>query len=382
MNFKYFLIFLVIISCKSQNSTLFEFDPRNLKQSVLTLSEIADSIGYLPLNNSFQLGLIYDNIRFIKDNIYISDKDIGILSFNVEGNMYRKIGNKGRGPGEYIFNYLFTVDEKTETVYILDSGDIIKAFSNNGRFLRRFSLEEYGDMIDAIDVYNSNLFVLYEIQNKNVKYKWVIVDSLGNLIKKEKRKIPEFTSSVGGSSGTYSFRNKISYWNGYFSDTIFSISSDLNEQPSFIISQGEHRFPKSRIIFPNEITQYLLIHQIFESNRFWAIRYSYRNRNEFGLIDKEVRKTFLANWEYDGRGGILNDFDGGTRFLPKDYFKKFNREYLVGLIYPFWIKSHILSNEFKISTPKYPEKKKELEKLANSLKETDNPVLMIVRLKK
>ena len=31
--------------------------------------------------------------------------------------------------------------------------------------------------------------------------------------------------------------------------------------------------------------------------------------------------------------------------------------------------------------PKYPEKKKQLEKLANSLNENDNPVLMLVKLK-
>ena len=48
----------------------------------------------------------------------------------------------------------------------------------------------------------------------------------------------------------------------------------------------------------------------------------------------------------------------------------------------YQIKVRVASNEFKNSSPKYPEKKKELEKLANSLKETDNPVLMMVRLKK
>lgn len=36
---------------------------------------------------------------------------------------------------------------------------------------------------------------------------------------------------------------------------------------------------------------------------------------------------------------------------------------------------------FKTSTPKFPEKKKELEKLAYSLDENDNPVLMFVKLK-
>jgi hypothetical protein len=39
------------------------------------------------------------------------------------------------------------------------------------------------------------------------------------------------------------------------------------------------------------------------------------------------------------------------------------------------------SEEFKNSTPKYPEKKKELEKLASSLDENDNPVLMLIQLK-
>jgi hypothetical protein len=55
---------------------------------------------------------------------------------------------------------------------------------------------------------------------------------------------------------------------------------------------------------------------------------------------------------------------------------------MISLINPYQLKIHIAGNEFLNSVPKYPEKKKELEKFANSLKETDNPVLMIVRLKK
>jgi hypothetical protein len=46
------------------------------------------------------------------------------------------------------------------------------------------------------------------------------------------------------------------------------------------------------------------------------------------------------------------------------------------------LRAYVLSNEFKNTTPKYPEKKKELEKLANRLTETDNLVLTLVRLKK
>jgi hypothetical protein len=55
---------------------------------------------------------------------------------------------------------------------------------------------------------------------------------------------------------------------------------------------------------------------------------------------------------------------------------------MVGLINSYQIKTLVASDEFKNSTPEYPEKKKEFITLADSLKETDNPVLMLVRLKK
>ena len=45
------------------------------------------------------------------------------------------------------------------------------------------------------------------------------------------------------------------------------------------------------------------------------------------------------------------------------------------------IKEHVASEASKNSNPKFPEKKKELEKLAASLDENDNPVLMLVKLK-
>jgi hypothetical protein len=42
------------------------------------------------------------------------------------------------------------------------------------------------------------------------------------------------------------------------------------------------------------------------------------------------------------------------------------------------LKAHVASEAFRSSTPKYPERKRELEALANRLKDDDNPVLMVV----
>ena len=70
--------------------------------------------------------------------------------------------------------------------------------------------------------------------------------------------------------------------------------------------------------------------------------------------------------------------DGGPNITLK---MNKNDNTLFAWVDAFELKSHVSSEAFKNSTPKYPEKKKELEKLANSLDENDNPVLMLVKLK-
>jgi len=52
----------------------------------------------------------------------------------------------------------------------------------------------------------------------------------------------------------------------------------------------------------------------------------------------------------------------------------------VNIIYPYELKINVISNRFKNSNLRCAELKKELEQLANSL--NDNPVLMLVKLKK
>jgi hypothetical protein len=128
---------------------------------------------------------------------------------------------------------------------------------------------------------------------------------------------------------------------------------------------------------------------VFETNNYLVCGYTYSKKIGLALIDKKSKKSYLTYLEPGPPGygvtfigGIFNDLDAGVRFQPENYFEEKNREYIIALINPFDIKALVTTNEFKRSEPKYPEKKKELEKLANSLKETDNPVLMLVRLKK
>lgn len=55
---------------------------------------------------------------------------------------------------------------------------------------------------------------------------------------------------------------------------------------------------------------------------------------------------------------------------------------MFGLIDSWQIKSHVESPGFNNTKSTLPEKKKELEKITAGLKETDNPVLVLARLKR
>ena len=380
-------IVLFTISCKSKSKNLYEFDPVSLTENAINLSEIADNVTYIPLDKTFPLGLIY-KYEFVNNSIYLSAKDIGILVYNRDGKFLRRIGKIGRGPGEYIYPVFFTVDDKTETTYVLDNGGIIKIYSKTGRFLRNLSLKDYGESTDNINSFNSKLLVHYMLQFPETKYEWIVLDSLGNLHGSKNLSIKSITTKWGESGGTYKYENRMYYWNP-FNDTVFSILPDLSYKASFLFKPGDHRFPKSDFKSFEQLTRYMHLKQIFETQKFLIIKYDFNKKIHIVLINKSNKKSFLMNLEPESNipgsdlvGGIRNDFDGGLMFLPNNYFVENNREFCSGFVNPYKIKSHVSNIDFKNSIPKYLNKKKEFSILADSLTETDNKLIMVVRLKK
>jgi hypothetical protein len=386
MKVKYlFILFVLLLSCSQKDKGFFEFNPNSLVENEITLSEIADDVNYIPLDNSFPLGGINSafNPVFKKNCMYLYENEIGIFVFSMGGKFLRKVGSYGRGPGQYLDGRNFSIDDKTETVYVHDSRNIIKIYSKTGDFQKNISLQVYGGTIDKIEIFNSRLFVSYNLQYDDAKYEWIILDTLGNLIKQKKRTMPIFESNYLHGGGIYIFDQKLNFWN-QFIDTVFSFSPDFTCKTNFVFIPGEYRVPKSKIDNPlKQLPKYFIINQIFETKKYLTIRYSfYKEKNGFIIIDKNNKETFLSYWNYENYGSVINDLDGGVKFLPRSYLADDGREYLVELIDPYRLKAHVISNKFKSSDSKYAEKGKALLKLANNLKETDNPVLMVVRLKK
>lgn len=394
------IISLVMISCdrtapkstspETQKLKL-EIDPRNFADSVFVLSDIADDATYIPLDNSILVGRDHYSFKVINQKIYFGGEG-SLVCFDLDGKNPVQIGNKGRGPGEYLYCPYFTADENGN-IYVLGRRDAILVYSPNGRFLKEIKLPDESFFQD-IDFLGSFLFIAEHIHGSmGSRYKWLIIDTAGVEVAQASNRIPHVTSRQGPSGGVFTHRGKLTYWDDKI-DTVFTISADFTFEPTLFFPNGNHRIPLEGIPYNTTPQQYIeKIHDFFAignligTDNYYILNYRYERNRNIALIDKhdgDIRigkraSLYIADAH---KWGIPNDIDEGMIFQPRGYYCEDDSEYIFSIIQPFQLKVHVESESFKNSVPKYPEKKKQLEDLATSLDENDNPALMLVKLKK
>ncbi|MGV8137978.1 MAG: 6-bladed beta-propeller [Mangrovibacterium sp.] len=372
------VLLLLVFACKPSNTGLYEIDPPSFQDNPITLSDIADDIRYVPLENSPYLSNIME-VK-IEDTLMVissqSKSDGGIYVYNRQGLLISKIeGIAGNGPGECIYCTDFTINDTEDRIYIVDDmKEELEVYSMKGKYIRTILL---GNRIKGfpsdIVFWNSKLVLGY---SGSKEYNWAIIDTLGNLTDKKPNTLFPYDCNVGLMGGFYKYKNKINFWDP-FSDTIYTISSDWRYQPAYLLKRGENWVPPW-VKDVSIMISLCKVHDIFETKNYIYILYGYQKKVKIALINKKDKKEYLSS-----ENGVSNTLDGGLNLTEcMTYFTENDREYLVGLIFPHELKAHVAGEEFKNSTPKYSEKKKELEQLANNLNENDNPVLMLVKLKK
>jgi len=383
-----FLLLLIAYSCNTPISEIHSIDPRSWNENNMKLSDFSDDIQYIPLDNQYSY---VARIPIIKGNfMYSNIKDTGIVQFDRQGTMIRNIGRYGRGPGEYLYGMNFDVEERTGTIYVLD-GKRINIYSKTGRYIRNISIEELGEQFNGIYYFNSHLFIPKTISGLFPKYNWIILDTVGHLIKKKENTVPSITANTGGVLHVFKFQDKI-YYSNWYDDSVYCILPNFDYRVSYVYNVGDKRLPRTSLstdppTYMKQMGQYFIHGGLFETNRFLFVNYRL-DKSSIAMLDKINGKLYMNYHIRNGNRpmtcGIPNDLDGGLMFTFSDYsyMTENNIEYLIGFIDPFELKSHIASAEFKKSNPKYLEKKNALEKFANCIKETDNQILMIIKLKK
>ena len=375
----------LILSLPAECQSL-KIDLRKLpKKEAVRLSDLgATDIQYIPLETTKQNVLPEIKKIVFGKSFFLTHSYANINMFRYNGQFVTKISKEGRGPDEITVAHDIDINPKDETIYLVD-GWLQKflVYNRDGKLMRSFK----SPLKIAINFRITNDGILCYNDNNMAKTtdSFILIDTLGKVIMNYPNtyKWQDKTNRTVGylhENLFYRFNNQL-YKKGMYSDTVFVYRKKAFE-PHIIIDVGKLRItPEARTNSPVAyiIHNFLTPHKLFEWGDYIYYEFYYQPDDEnegFSLIASKVNNFRIL---FDPEKGLINDLDGGPSIMPQTVR---DNNTLVAWIEAFQLKKHVASEAFKKSKPLHPEKKKELEKLANKLKETDNPVLVLVRLKK
>ena len=352
----------------------------------LSISEIAGDIQYIPLATDSLLAnimkVIYsEGVYFVKDN------KSKFLRFDENGRLLNQIGRRGKGPGEYLYVSDFVIHPVTRNIFVSGGKpDQILAYSPEGKFLKPIPLTiKY---VTSMGISDKNLFLFYFDGAQHIEKNMELIDTEGSILKSytNKYKFEKGRAMVGFASEClmYPVEGKL-HFKEIFSDTLFYLDGE-KMIPEMVLNSEDRQFtPEIRTKVIKEysadprgssesLVKSVIQNNLLETRNYLFYSYGYDRKVRMLIYNKSTGKKT----EIDSKTGIKNDWDGGPNIqlkMNKDDNTVFS------WVNAFELKQYVASETFKNSTPKFLEKKKELEKLANSLNENDNPVLMLVKLK-
>lgn len=385
--------FLVILafSCKDANQEEDVLKTYNLKilpkVSTVSLSDLGlRTIEYIPLETT-DSGLIerkYSPLSTYKilsgEDFFIIRYNSSLLKFKDDGSFIGKVGTIGRGPKEFLICHDIEVDESGR-VYIVDAWkEMFFKYSENGNLIKTFRSPLIQEQVEFI--YFDGKFLCYNPNPQaNIINSFNVVDSTGTILKSFPNKYP-FTRNGGfwfnHENIFYRFKHKI-FKKEIYCDTIFEFD-DLSFKPHIVIQIGDKLVTpeiRSKIDGLEIASKYISPFKLFEFGDF--IYYEFASKLTV-FSDSEIY-GFIASKKNDFEAlivpeeGLINDIDGGPNITP---ITTKDDNTIIAMIESMELKKFLASDTFKNSNPKYPDRKEKLQKLANTLKETDNPLLILV----
>ena len=273
------LFFLLIVSslflgCNHQQSTeLLKIKPIDELLTEIPVSEFADSVSLIQLDNRFLLAS-YGNPCFT-DSFFLVTVADGVLKYSYTGELLMKIGEIGQGPMEYNRNNLMTIDIRNKRIRVYSIPEkVMIEYSYDGDFLNRvhFDLPDdtFGYPTTMRVLANKCYFFYTSMSGLSDPYYWVINDTCGQSLEiKQKHGNPVLKR--GYACGTYctsSSDNSLLYYN-LFNDTIFRFT-EQGVMPAFLWEQGKHRISVST----EDISNDMMVFTMFaETKRFFFFKW-------------------------------------------------------------------------------------------------------------
>ena len=407
-----FLFCILIGSCTKKSNlpsdiSIIPVADRVGKYEILNISDIANSITYIPLETNDDVlvhnieEIIYENGLFI-----LRDQDMvyPCKVFDREGRFLHNLGKTGQGPEEYI--YIRTIYSNNDSIFLYTGHPPkIRIYHPNGHLINMLNtdgiaaeyvlyniwfLQPHFYIADVIYLMPKNTMVSHP--------RSILLQEDSNKLLTYRTDYPYVTLERGfeGFAGTetatmYRFKDQIRHYKA-INDTVFTIGPNMEMTKEFVFKLGTYRQSIEQMLAGamNHPEKYIIPLNIMESTNYLFIEYNFVNlapekfeyirrwsggdrmvtdSRVFGLFDKRTGELKLMSQPIKKKLGFKNDIDGGPVIWPA--YISTNDE-LVSFIQP----EEFMEYYNNITNPSA-----ELTEIANKIELDDNPIIIITKLK-
>lgn len=394
------LIFLTIFfcSCGSQRTDYSSNSEAILKIDLLSepgstikkLSEFAVNIEYIPLQTtkSSLMGGFRRKIVSIEKRIYISNGE-NVMCFDTGGRFLSMLQNKGRGPEEYMSINDFDVSSDNKILTILSSLNhklLIYTISDMGfAFQRSINLKDPTPYLVNMVPETDNVFLAIPPWRGTEPTLSLLINTFGDTIYFKPNcykyeNVRTMNSRALNDMLVYSIGNMVRF-KEEFSDTVFCVDAKENIfKPRVIFdSHGTHGTPEMRGGSEKAENNTTYVPYVLETSRYVFYWYFKGESLNGILFDKSTMTKFKLDSQTGNEITLPDDLGGGPDFK----IEYINKNYCSGgklfsFVETITLKNYVGGEKYENAQASNSKKKNELKKLADSLKETDNPVLIVV----
>jgi len=371
---------------KGQQELPYHIDLTKSPDRDLFLSDFADEINYIPLESN---GVIVGGsctVKFGKEFFIISDRDQGLLAFSLTGKFLNKIGMVGNGPMEFpSVSPDFQVESATNEILIPIYGKEANTYDIKGQFRRKIKFPEFRP--HAIIMANSRIYISRREPPTDRYIRIEVFRPDGKQIDEYAFRLPDLDGRPICSPYTelsLTPDNDVIV-NSFCHDTTFMVTAGGEWKPYIVYNRGTGKIPESATFFQprwDEFPDNFYPMYLKDLGRIIVMANVNGKGGYFCFFIKRTGEFFRFNMkispdEPDYRC-IQNDLDGGPGLA---YHHTSSGHYLYCVHQAIDLIEWKKSGHFDRIEAKFPDKKKELFAMIDSLKPDDNPVIMIVKIK-
>ncbi len=375
-----YILFLIFItfSCNSKNENLYEII--NLQEAFenkksININDLATNFEYIQLETKDECLTgtrlaIYSNDQYL---IAIDREKILLFDRN-DGRFIRKIGQMGNGPGEYSRTYsVMPYDEGKNLIY---AGRNKKryGYSLDGQLNDTLSIPDFVSEIGNID--DKTYAAFMPDYQGGEKIKLIIFNHTDSLMKTFPNYLsaPKTSSFFAWNPNSWFYKlDKQLYFYQLFNDTVFHVGTN-SLTPKYVLNMGQYSPPYEMKTSPEfDPGKYFMMRTIQESSQYVFCSFNFNKKNYTAIFDKNKRTTVVNDYSPESGLGYINNIND---FVPLEFSSVNEKDELICSMNALKIKQWFDLNPEKIS--QLPEQLKNLK----NIQETNNPVIIIAKLKK